>query len=335
MSARPISVLDLSPIPSGSSATQALHNTIDLARHAEAIGLSRVWLAEHHNAGGLASSTPEIMIGAVASATSRIRVGSGGIMLPNHSPLKIAETFRVLGALHPGRIDLGVGRAAGTDPKTALALRQSRELLGSEAFPEQLDELMTYLTREPDPHTRFGAIKAVPLGIPPPPLFLLGSGLDGAALAARLGVGFAFAHHIAPEGYVEAMRAYRAAFRPSAWSSDPYAILATSVLCARDDDAAEELLRCADLSFLRFGQGIRDLPMPSIEEACAYVFDAEEEVFRQASRGRHIAGGPGRVTETLRRMIAESEADELMVMSGIHDHEERKRSYDRLLEGLD
>ncbi|MDF2693163.1 MAG: Luciferase-like monooxygenase [Labilithrix sp.] len=329
-----LSVLDLSPIPSGSSAAEALRNTIDLARHAEAIGLQRYWLAEHHNAASLASSSPEIMIGAVASATTRIRVGSGGVMLPNHSPLKVAENFRVLVALHGDRIDLGVGRAAGTDPKTALALRQSRELLGVERFPEQLDELMTFLTHDPDPAASFGPTKAVPLGVTPPPLFLLGSGPDGAALAARLGVGFAFAHHISPEGHVEALRAYREAFRPSRWSREPYAILATSVLCAEDDEAAEDLLRCADLSFLRFGQGLRDLPMPSIEEARAYRFDSDEEVFRQSTRTRHVFGGPARVKDVLSRMFAETGADEIMATTNIHDHEERKRSYSRVAAAL-
>jgi len=322
-----LSVLDLSPIPSGSTAADALRNTIDLARHAEAIGLHRYWLAEHHNAGSLASSSPEIMIGAVASATSRIRVGSGGVMLPNHSPLKVAETFRVLVALHGDRIDLGVGRAAGTDPKTALALRQSRELLGAEAFPEQLDELMTFLAREPDPAARFGPIKAVPIGVTPPPIFLLGSGLEGAGLAARLGVGFAFAHHISPENHVAAMRAYREAFRPSRWSSEPYAILATSILCAETEGEVEDLLRCADLQLVRFGQGLRDLPMPSVEEARAHRFDSEEEVFRTASRGRHVAGTPAKVKVALSRMIAETGADEVMATSNIHDHEARKRSY--------
>ncbi|OJY23801.1 MAG: hypothetical protein BGO98_17820 [Myxococcales bacterium 68-20] len=330
-----LSVLDLSPVPSGSSAAQAVANTLDLARHAESIGLHRYWLAEHHNAASIASSAPEIMIAAVAAATKSIRVGSGGVMLPNHSPLKVAECFRVLGALYPDRIDLGVGRAAGTDTKTALALRQARELLGAEAFPEQLDELMTYLTSDPDPASAFGPIKAVPTGVPAPPLFVLGSGLEGAALAARLGVGFAFAHHIAPEGYASAMRAYREAFRPSRWSSSPYAILATSVLCGADDAAAEDLERCAALGWLRFGQGLRDLPTPSIEEARAYRFDPDEEVLRRSARDRHIAGGPERVADMLLQMADASGADEIMAMTNIHDHAERKRSYDRVARAID
>jgi luciferase family oxidoreductase group 1 len=326
-----ISALDLSPIPSGKTAREALLNTIDLAKHGEAIGLTRFWLAEHHNAASIASSSPEIMIGAVAAATSKIRVGSGGVMLPNHSPLKVAETFRVLGALHPDRIDLGVGRAPGTDQKTAFFLRQSRELMGAEQFPEQLADLMTFLTRDPDPAARFGPIKAVPIGVPCPPIFLLGSGIEGATMAARLGVGFAHAHHIAPEHYIVAMRTYRDQFQPSVHFREPYAILAASVMIAETDAKAEDFVRCSDLSWVRFGQGIRDLPMPSVEEARAYQFDPEEEVLRQQGRVRHVVGDAARVADVLANMIEASQADELMAMTHVHDHEERKRSYDRLM----
>jgi luciferase family oxidoreductase group 1 len=330
-----ISALDLSPIPSGKTAREALLNTIDLAKHGESIGLTRFWLAEHHNAASIASSSPEIMIAAVAAATSKIRVGSGGVMLPNHSPLKVAETFRVLSALHPDRIDLGVGRAPGTDQKTALLLRQSRDLLGAEQFPEQLADLMTFLTRDPDPAARFGPIKAVPIGVPAPPIFILGSGIEGATMAARLGVGFAHAHHIAPENYVVAMRTYREEFRPSPHFKEPYAILATSVMVAESDAKAEDFVRCSDLAWVRFGQGIRDLPMPSIDEANAYQFDPEEEVLRHQSRTRHVVGDASRVADTLSKMLEASQADELMAMTHIHDHDERKRSYDRLLRALD
>ena len=328
-----LSVLDLSPIPSGSTARQALLDTIDLARHVEALGYHRFWLAEHHNLAALASSSPEILIAAVAAATTTLRVGAGGIMLPNHSPLKIAEVFRVLTALHPDRIDLGVGRAAGTDPKTALALRQAAELAGAERFPAQLEELMVYLTRENDPATRFGPIKAAPVGVAPPPLFLLGSGVEGARLAAEQGLGFAYAHHIAPEGMAEAMRTYREAFVPSgskcAWPA-PRSILAVSAMCARDEAHAEDLLRCIDVGALRFAQGYRDLPVASIEEARAYAFDPDEETLRQGTRGRHVVGVAREVATALRAMAAEAEADEIMVVSGIHDPADRRRSYTEL-----
>lgn len=324
-----ISVLDTTPVPSGSNAAQAVQNSIDLARHADTLGLTRYWLAEHHNAGSLACPAPEIMIAAVAAATSRIRVGSGGVMLPNHSPLKVAENFRVLGALHPGRIDLGVGRAAGTDPKTALALRQSKELLGAEQFPAQLEELTQFLTYEPDPHQRFGSIKATPIGVPPPPLFILGSGPESAKLAGERGLGYAYAHHIGPDGYAESMNVYRASFNAGS-RAEPYAILTVASACARSEMHAADLERAASLGWLRFGQGIRDLGMPSIEEARAYEFDADEEVFRASSRGGSLIGETARVADTLRAMVATSRADEIMVVTGIHDHDERKRSYERL-----
>jgi luciferase family oxidoreductase group 1 len=196
-----VSVLDLSPIPSGSTAGDALRNTLDLARHAEALGLRRYWLAEHHNAGGLACSAPEILIGQVAATTHSIRVGSGGIMLPNHSPLKVAEMFRVLHALFPGRIDLGLGRAPGTDPRTAAALRRSREAVSLDNFPEQLAELTRYLDDDGPPRPGFsGTIRAIPTNVPSPELWLLGSGdSGGAVLAAEHGLGFAFAHYMNPD----------------------------------------------------------------------------------------------------------------------------------------
>ncbi|MBX3230836.1 MAG: LLM class flavin-dependent oxidoreductase [Labilithrix sp.] len=330
----PLSVLDLSPVPAGASAARAVANTLDLARHAESLGLERFWLAEHHNAGALACSAPAVMIAAALAATSRVRVGAGGIMLPNHSPLHVAETFRVLGALHPGRVDLGVGRAAGTDPKTALALRQAQELLGAERFPAQLAELLDFVSREPDLGARFGPIKAAPIGVPPPPVFLLGSGPDSARLAAERGLGYAFAHHIGPDGYAAAMRLYRSSFQPSPGRAEPYAILTVAAIAAADERAADDLERAAALGWLRFGQGLRDLPLPSVAEARAYVFDADEEVLRAQGRGRSFIGEAARVADTLRAMVAEAQADELMVVSAVHDHDERKRSYERLAKAL-
>ena len=324
-----LSALDTSPVPSGAAPGQAARNTIDLARHLEAIGFCRYWVAEHHNAGALGSAAPEIMIAAIAAATTRIRVGSGGVMLPNHSPLKVAEVFRLLAALHPSRIDLGLGRAAGTDNQTALALRQSRELLSADGFTDQLDTLLGYLAHEPDPAVAFGPIKAVPIGIAPPPVYLLGTGVDAALLAARLGLGFAFNHAFAPggTGYADALRAYREAFM----GAKPHAILAVNVICAADASAAEDLGRAADLASLRFGQGLRDMPFPSVAEAQAYGFDADEETLRGSMRASRIAGEPATVRDRLLELVERSGADELMVSTGIHDHEERKRSYDRLV----
>src|SRR4051812_45245844 len=211
----PLSVLDLSPIGTGSSASEALRNTIDLARLADRLGFTRYWLAEHHNMPGIACSAPEVVIGAVARETERLRVGSGGIMLPNHTPLKVAETFRVLAALHPGRIDLGIGRAPGTDQLTALALRRSREALTADDFPAQLGELLAFASDTfPEGHP-FRAVHAVPDEVPLPPIWLLGSSDYSAQVAAMIGVGFAFARHISPDGAAEAMRLYREQFTPS------------------------------------------------------------------------------------------------------------------------
>lgn len=329
-----VSVLDTTPVPSGATASEAVARTLDLARHAESLGLERFWLAEHHNAGSLACPAPEIMIAAVAAVTRTIRVGSGGVMLPNHAPLKVAESFRVLGALHPGRIDLGVGRAAGTDTKTALALRQSAELLGAERFPAQLSELLSFLTHEPDPSQRFGPLKATPIGVAPPPVFLLGSGPESAKLAASLGLGYAYAHHISPEGHAESLRLYRSSFEASSWREAPHAILAVAAICAESEAQAEDLERAASLAWLRFGQGLRDLPAPSVEEARAYRFDADEEAFRSSLPGPRLIGEPARVADALREMLERSGADELMALTWVHDAAERKRSYDRLLRAL-
>jgi len=333
-SAPALSVLDLSPVPSGTTAAGALRNTVDLARHADALGLTRYWLAEHHNAAGLASSSPEVLIATVAAATARIRVGSGGIMLPNHSALKVAETFRALHALHPGRIDLGVGRAAGTDNKTALALRRSRELLGADGFPEQLRELLGLLTSDPDPLVRFGPLKAVPTGVEAPELYLLGASEESAMVAAGLGLGYAYAHHFDPSGAEAALLRYRSEFKPSPLRASPHAIVAVAVACGESDAHADELASSSDLSWARFGQGLRDLPLPSVEEARAYEFDAEEEQIRRANRARVTVGGPERVGEVLRALAHRTKADEVMVTAGIHDHAERKRSYARILGSL-
>jgi luciferase family oxidoreductase group 1 len=330
-----LSVLDLSPVPSGETPADALRNTIDLARHADELGMHRYWLAEHHNAASIASSTPAVMIAAVAAATKRIRVGSGGVMLPNHSSLAVAESFRVLHALHPGRIDLGIGRAPGTDNKTALALRRSRELLGAEGFPAQLDDLLRLLGDDPDPHVPFNALKAIPTGVPAPEIWLLGSGGDGARLAGQRGLGFAFAHHFAPADAASSIAVYRDAFAASRFRERPSVIVAASAICGEDDAHAERLASSGALSWLRFGQGLRDLPLPSVDEALAYPYDDDEKEIVRAGRGRAIIGGPERVRDRLRELAGELGADEIMITSHIHDHAERRRSYERIARALE
>jgi luciferase family oxidoreductase group 1 len=331
-----LSVLDLSPIPSGSTPGDALRNTIDLAQHAEKLGLRRYWLAEHHNAGGLACPAPEIMIGQVAAATRSIRVGAGGIMLPNHTPLKVAETFRVLHALFPGRIDLGLGRAPGTDPRTAAALRRSREAVVVDDFPERLAELMRYLDDDAPPRAGFGGpIRAIPTNVPSPELWLLGSSeAGGALLAAERGLGFAFAHHINPDDSARVLRRYREAFVPSPRLREPRAILALAVVCADSDEAARRLASSGELAMVRFQQGIRDRPLPSVEEALAHRYSAEEQALRLGRESHLLVGGGARVRVRLSALVDASGADEVMVLTHVHEHAARKRSYELVAEAL-
>ena len=337
-SSLPLSVLDLSPVPSGSTAGDALRNTLDLARHVESLGFRRYWLAEHHNAGSFACPAPEIMIGQVAAVTRSIRVGSGGIMLPNHTPLKVAETFRVLCALFPGRIDLGLGRAPGTDPRTAAALRRSRDAVAIDDFPERLEELTQYLADDGPPRAGFtGTIRAIPTNVPAPELWLLGSGDGdggGLGLAAQRGLGFAFAHHINPDDAVRALRRYREVFVPSPGRRDPWAILALGVVCAETDREAEELASSGELGMVRFLQGNRDRPLPSVEEARAHRYDEYEESVRAAGRARVIVGGVARVRERVSDLVRAAGADEVMVLTHVHAHDARKRSYELLAEAL-
>lgn len=325
----PLSVLDLTPVASGATAAQALRNTIELAQHAERLGYTRYWLAEHHNMPGVASSAPEILIGAVARETTRLRIGSGGIMLPNHAPLKVVEWFRLLEALYPGRIDLGIGRAPGTDGLTALALRRSRDAISGDDFPSHLAELLAFANDDfPESHP-FHAITATPVGVPLPPVWLLGSSDFSAQVAAMLGVGFAFARHISPDGAPEALALYRERFTPAALPK-PYAILGLSAICADTDERASELATSADLSFLRLRTGRPGL-FPSVEEARDYPYTPQERAQVQAGRARHIIGSPATVEAQLRALLETTGgADEVMVTSMIHNHADRVRSYELL-----
>ncbi len=328
----PLSVLDLSPVPAGSDAAQALRNTVDLARHAERLGYLRYWVAEHHNTPGLASAAPEVMIGGVAAATSRIRVGAGGIMLPNHSPLRVAETFRVLEALHPGRIDLGLGRAPGTDGITAVALRRARGP-GAEDFPALLEELLAYAGDGlPDGHP-FASVRAEPVDVPLPPIWMLGSSDYSARVAAALGVGFAFARHLNPRGAADVMRLYRRSFSPTPAMPRPRAILAVSAICADRSERADELSWSLALSVVRMRSG-RAAKLPAPEEAMAYDYSPGEADQVRRYRRAQVLGDPAEVRAELTRLVEETEADELMVMSTVHDHGERVRSYELLAEAF-
>lgn len=328
-----LSVLDLSPVLSGATSREALHNTLDLAKLTDDLGFTRYWLAEHHNTPLIASSAPEIMIGHVADVTSHIRVGSGGIMLPNHSPLKVAETFRVLEALHPGRVDLGLGRAPGTDPMTALALRRSREAVSADDFPLQLDELLAYLRGEQPKSALFQHIRAMPDDVPPPDIWILGSSDYSARLSAQLGLRFAFAHHIQPWPAVEALRFYHANFKPSAWLEKPESLIAVSVVCAETEEHAREIARPLELTLLRFRLGKRGR-LPSVAEATDYPYTPEERVMMRENHERIFIGSPATVGSKLVNLLNQTGAGEIMISTMIYDHAERRRSYQLLAEAF-
>jgi luciferase family oxidoreductase group 1 len=329
--ALPLAVLDLSPVPSGVPAGQSLHNTLDLARAAERWGYTRYWLAEHHNLPAMACPSPEIMIAQVAGATTRIRVGSGGIMLPNHSPLRIAEAFRVLEALHPGRIDLGIGRAPGTDPVTAYALRRAGQTV--EDFPDQLAELLAFAGGGfPEGHP-FRAVVAEPRDVPLPPIWILGSSEYGARMAASLGVGFAFARHMNPRGAEEVMHLYREGFRPSERLARPRAILALSAVCADTAARAEELVASMGLAVIRMRSG-RPSPLPTPEEALAYPYNEAEADHIRRYRRAQVVGDPAAVRDEIADLAARTGADEVMVMTMVHDHGERLRSYELIADAF-
>lgn len=322
--ALPLSILDLVPRGTGTSAPQAVQHALELARLADRLGFHRLWYAEHHNMPAVLSTTPELMIAAAARETSRLRVGSGGVMLPNHAPLRVAESFRLLAAMFPGRIDLGIGRAPGTDGRTALALRRSGNL-GADDFPQQIAELFQ-LTAEGAPRS----VGAVPDDVPLPPVWILGSSGFGAEFAASLGLGFAFAHHINPAGAVAALRSYRERFQRAVGGPPARAILTVGVICADTGAAAEELAMTLDLVFLRLYTGGRLGLLPSPAEVRAYPWTADERRVAQAFRAQQIVGDPGQVRARLRALVAETGADELMVTCSIHDHAARMHGFELL-----
>lgn len=328
-----LSVLDLSPVASGSNSAEALRNTLDLAKLADELGYTRYWLAEHHNTQLIASSTPEVMIGHVASVTKRIRVGSGGVMLPNHAPLHVAEAFRMLEALHPGRIDLGLGRAPGTDSLTALALRRSREALSADDFPMRLDELLAFLDGGFPENHPFEGVKAMPDDVPPPDVWLLGSSDFSSALAAQLGLGFAYAHHINPVLAVRALREYQDRFHPSGHTDKPQAMLAVSAVCAETDEKAELLARPLELTLLRFRQG-RSARFPSVAEATEYPYTPEEREIIRYNRQRTFIGSPETVRERVSVLASQSGVEEIMITTMMHDHADRRKSYQLLAEAF-
>jgi luciferase family oxidoreductase group 1 len=317
----PFSVLDLSPIPQGQSAGDALRNTLDLARHAEQLGYRRYWLAEHHNMPGIASAATAVVIGQVAAATSTIRVGSGGIMLPNHAPLVIAEQFGTLESLFPGRIDLGLGRAPGTDMMTARALR--RDLAAAaDRFPEDVAELRAYLGPS-EPGQRIRAIPGDGLAVP---IWLLGSSLYSAQLAAMLGMPFAFASHFAPGAMMQALELYRSRFEPSEQLDRRYAMLGVNVIAAETDAEAARLFTSLQQSFINLRRGQPGQLPPPMEDIDHFASPAEQVQLRQALACSFV-GAASTVAAGLMAFIDQTKADELIVSGHIFDHAARVRSF--------
>jgi luciferase family oxidoreductase group 1 len=328
-----LSVLDQSPVRTGGTPADAIHETLDLARAADRLGYHRYWLAEHHSTAGLAGSSPEVLIGQVAALTSRIRVGSGGVMLTHYSPLKVAESFRVLETLYPGRIDLGIGRAPGSDPLTARALSAGPGALGLEWFPNQIADLIAFLHDCLPAGHPFAGVRAMPTGPTSPEIWLLGSSGESAAYAAHLGTAFSFAHFINDEGGAEVVRAYREGFRPSPFLEAPRVSAAVFAVCADTESEADRLARSRDLFLVRLYTG-RPGVYPSVEEAEAYPYTPRELAIVRHTRRRTITGAPEQVRERLLALSSEYGVDELVVVTITHSPKARLRSYELLAEAF-
>ncbi|MCU1376596.1 MAG: alkanal monooxygenase [Actinomycetia bacterium] len=321
----PLSVLDVAPVGQGSTPADALAASVELARHAERLGYHRYWVAEHHNMPGIASSSPAVLLAHAASATSTIRIGSGGVMLPNHAPLVVAEQFGMLEALHPGRVDLGIGRAPGTDQGTAHALRRSADPMSVEDFPRNFGELLSFFDGKFPENHPYRHIHAVPARGYRPEMWLLGSSDFSAQLAGYLGLPFSFAHHFSSANTLPAVAAYRQSFRPSEVLSEPYVMIAANVLAAETDEEARFLAGSGSLSMVRLRTG-RPGPIPTPEEAAAYNFTpAEKEIVRSWNVG-HIVGSPETVTAGLLDLLERTGADELMLSGMAHAPAARRRS---------
>jgi luciferase family oxidoreductase group 1 len=319
----PLSILDLAPIVEGSDAATALRNSLDLAQHAEAWGYKRFWLAEHHNMDGVASSATAVLIAHVAGGTKTIRVGSGGVMLPNHAPLVIAEQFGTLATLFPGRIDLGLGRAPGTDQLTARALRRHLDANDADDFPRDVVELITYLD-EPRPAQ---PVRAIPGAGTRVPVWILGSSLYGAQLAAYLGLPYAFASHFAPDLLEQALDVYRTTYRPSAAGPEPHTMVGVNVIAADTDAEGARLLTSLQQRFLGMRRGVRG-PLPRPVDSMNGLWSDGERDAVQRMLAATASGGADKVRRELHAIVQRTGANELIVAGAIHDHAARLRSYE-------
>lgn len=323
-----VGVLDQSPIVEGGDASRAFRESAELAVHAESLGYHRYWVAEHHNSASFAGCAPEILVGHIASRTSRIRVGSGGVMLMHYSPLKVAEAFKVLATLHPGRIDLGVGRAPGSDGLTAAALAYGSKL-GMEYFAARFADLLAFVHDTPTFTEALNAVKAMPVPPRPPMVWVLGSTPDGAMLAAHFGVPFCYAHFISQSGMEKALAVYRRDFRPSAFCPEPRVGIGVAAICAETEEQAQFLARSGDLWRTRFETG-NFSPFPSADSVRKHVFTEAEEKLVEGRRRRQFIGTPARVGAALRQLVTDTGADELSIVAITHEFRDRKAVYSLL-----
>ncbi|MBM3643576.1 MAG: LLM class flavin-dependent oxidoreductase [Alphaproteobacteria bacterium] len=330
-----LSVLDQSPISSGRTPADAVRETLELARLCDRLGYERYWLAEHHSSEALAGSTPEVLIARVAGLTERIRVGSGGIMLPHYSAYKVAENFRMLETLYPGRIDLGIGRAPGSDQRTMQILQEGRVDHGAERYPYQVRDLVAWLHDAVPPRHPGHGIVAQPVGESAPDVWLLGSSDDSAALAAHFGLPFCFAHFINPDGGDQVTRAYRAQFKPSSLHDKPMPLMAISVLCAETDEEADRLAKSREVWAMRLRTTGNPGPVPSVEEALEAAREPAAERWLPALRRRSVVGSPATVRAGLEKHAANYQVDEIMAVTICHDFAQRKRSYELLAKAFD
>ncbi|AGT31963.1 hypothetical protein M493_08420 [Geobacillus genomosp. 3] len=328
-----LSVLDQSPIAEGMTAEEALENTVKLAQHVEQLGYKRFWVSEHHDTNSLAGSSPEVLLGHIGAKTATIRIGSGGVMLPHYSPYKVAENFHVLAGLHPGRVDLGVGRAPGGMPRATIALQGDRRR-PVDRYPEQLDDLLGYLYDAlPPVHPLYG-VKATPIVQSPPELWLLGSSSETAKLAADKGLPYVFALFINGEGGEHYMRLYRDRFVPSPYLAEPRGMVAVFAICAETDEKAEWIAGSLDLTLLMIEQGMAVNGTPSPEKAAAYPYSPYERKRVEDNRRRMIVGSPARIKDQLYRLSEAYETEEIMLVTITYDFNDKLASFRLIAEAV-
>ncbi|WP_019074864.1 LLM class flavin-dependent oxidoreductase [Streptomyces hokutonensis] len=327
----PLSVLDIAPVERGRTATRSLTTVKELARRADELDFRRFWVGEHHDTPGVASASPAVLLAALGSTTERIRIGSGGVMLPNHAPLVVAESFGTLGALFPGRVDLGVGRASATGPAVGTALR--RGSADADAFGDDLSDLVRFVTGTfPEEHP-YARLTAMPVPSVPAEIWVLGSSVGSAVLAAERGLPYAFAQHFfGARGAAEALHAYRSAFRPSALLGAPYAVLTVHTVCGEDDEHAARLAAPAVASALQIGGLARHDPLPSPEDAAAFDWPEKERAYAATLLAEQAVGGPDTVRRRLAELLGTTAADELMVTNNVTESKEKLRSLERVRE---